>query len=291
RYLRSMRAAGVRMAPTSPLSQVHTLAYRNHRKITVVDGSIGYTGGMNIGQEHLDGGKGFTSWRDTQLRVVGDAALLLQTVFMVDWYNATGEDLFPGTRASAASEPTPDGVPLQILTSGPDSRWAAIRQLYGAMIVSAQRRVYLQSPFFLPDATIAEALRAAALSGVDVRVMVSARPSGNRLPDWAGNTFIADVVASGVRVFLYQKGYLHAKTISIDSEVCSIGSANLDLRSFSINYELNAVLYDTRLARQLEQEFERDLRECTEFDPVAYARRRLPVRLRDSLARLFSPLL
>lgn len=291
RYLRAMRAAGVHMAPTSGLNQLHTLAYRNHRKITVVDGAIGYTGGMNIGQEHIDGGKGFTSWRDTQLRVVGDAATLLQAVFMVDWYNATGEDLFPGAARIEIEIPPADGVPVQILTSGPDSRWAAIRQLYGAMIVSAQRRVYLQSPFFLPDTTIAEALRAAALSGVDVRVMISARPSGNPLPDWAGNTFIADIVASGVRVYLYQKGYLHAKTISIDAEVCSIGSANLDVRSFSINYELNAVLYDAGLAKQLEDDFERDLLECTEFDVAEYQGRALPLRLRDSPARLVSPLL
>lgn len=291
RYLRAMRAAGIRMVPTSPLSQLHTLAYRNHRKITVVDGSIGYTGGMNIGQEHLDGGDGFTSWRDTQLRIVGDAAVLLEAVFMVDWFNATGEDLFSTARGGDAAARVTGDVPVQILTSGPDSRWAAIRQLYGSMIVSAQRRVFLQSPFFLPDATVAEALRAAALSGVDVRVMVSARPSGNRLPDWAGNTFIADIVASGVRVFLYRKGYLHAKTISIDSEVCSVGSANLDLRSFSINYELNAVLYDADLARRLESDFERDLLECIEFDPAGYRQSPLPLRLRDSLARLVSPLL
>ena len=291
RYLRAMRAAGVRMAPTSSWRQLHTLAYRNHRKITVVDGAIAYTGGMNIGQEHLDGGKGFTSWRDTQLRIVGDGALLLQAVFNVDWYNAVGEDLFVAMPAEHSLPPAPDGVAVQMLTSGPDSRWAAIRQLYGAMIVSAQRHVFVQSPFFLPDATIAEALRAAALSGVDVRVMISARPSGNPLPDWAGNTFIADIVASGVRVFLYEKGYLHAKTISVDSQVCSIGSANLDVRSFSINYELNAVLYDTRLARQLEQDFERDLAECTEFDATRYAQRPLPMRLRDSLARVVSPLL
>jgi hypothetical protein len=107
-------------------------------------------------------------------------------------------------------------------------------------------------PSSFPDATIAEALRTAALAGIDVQLMLSARPSGNRLPDWAGNTYVADIVKAGVRVFLYKKGYLHAKTISIDSESCSIGSANIDIRSFSINYELNAVLYSERLARTLE---------------------------------------
>jgi cardiolipin synthase len=291
-YVRDMQAAGIRMAPTSPLYRLHTISYRNHRKITVVDGAIGYTGGMNIGQEHLSGGKGFNFWRDTQLRLVGESAAILQGVFMVDWYNAVKENLFSAAYFPAsATEPSDGDVPVQILTSGPDSQWAAIRQLYAFMIVSAKRHVFIQSPFFIPDATIAEALRGAALSGVDVRVMVSARPSGNRLPDWAGNTYIADVVTAGVRVFLYEKGYLHAKTISIDSEICSIGSANIDIRSFSINYEINAVLYSKQLARELEQDFARDLVHCTEFDATEYQKRNVAVRFRDSVARIVSPLL
>jgi cardiolipin synthase A/B len=121
--------------------------------------------------------------------------------------------------------------------------------------------------------------------------MLSARPSGNRLPHWAGNTYVADIVAAGVRVFLYQKGYLHAKTISIDAEICSIGSANIDIRSFSINYEINAVLYSKRLAKELELDFERDLVHCTEFDATEYQNRNAAVRFRDSVARVFSPLL
>jgi cardiolipin synthase len=291
-YVRAMRAAGIHMAPTSPLYQLHTISYRNHRKITVVDGAIGYTGGMNIGQEQLSGGKGFDAWRDTQVRIVGEGAALLQAVFMVDWYNAVQENLFAKAYFPTEATDSMEGdVPVQILTSGPDSQWAAIRQLYAFMIVSAQHHVFMQSPFFIPDATIAEALMSAALSGVDVKVMVSARPSGNRLPDWAGNTYIAEIVAAGVRVFLYDKGYLHAKTISIDAEICSIGSANIDIRSFSINYELNAVLYSKRLAQELEQDFARDLMDCTEFDTTEYQNRNPTVRFRDSVARILSPLL
>ena len=159
------------------------------------------------------------------------------------------------------------------------------------MIASAQRHVFVQSPFFIPDAAIAEALTTAALAGVDVKLMVSARASGNRVPAWASNTYIADIVGAGVRVFLYEKGYLHAKTISIDSEICSIGSANIDIRSLSINYELNAVLYDEALARELEGDFERDLADCSEFDLAAYQARSPALRFRDSLTRLLSPLL
>jgi len=292
RYVRDMRAAGIKIAPTSPLYRLHTISYRNHRKITVIDGAIGYTGGMNIGQEHLDGGKGFASWRDTQVRVVGESATILQAVFMVDWYNAVGENLFHDRYFPAyATESPEDRVPVQILTSGPDSQWAAIRQLYAFMIVSAQKHVYLQSPFFIPDPTIAEALRAAALSGVDVKVMVSARPSGNPLPDWAGNTYIEEIVKAGVRVFLYEKGYLHAKTVSIDAEICSIGSANIDIRSFSINYELNAVFYSEQIAKELEKDFERDLEYCNKFNPETYHKRNAAIRFRDSVARLLSPLL
>jgi cardiolipin synthase A/B len=291
-YIREMHAAGVRMVPTSPLYRLHTISYRNHRKITVIDGTIGYTGGMNIGQEHLDGGEGFDAWRDTQVRIVGEGAALLQAVFMVDWYNAVREDLFSEAYfPKQTAQPAEGDVPVQILTSGPDAQWAAIRQLYALMIVSAQRHVFLQSPYFILDASLEEALKAAALSGVDVRVMLSARESGMPLPSWAGQTYMVDAVQAGVRVFLYQKGYLHAKTISIDSAICSIGSANIDIRSFSINYELNAVLYDERLARELGQAFERDLVHCTEFHVAEYRKRNAALRFRDSVTRLCSPLL
>jgi cardiolipin synthase A/B len=204
-YLRSMRAAGIRVSPTSPLYQLHTISYRNHRKISVIDGTIGFTGGMNIGREHLSGGKGFSSWRDTQARVVGEAAAVLQSVFMVDWYNALKENLFDRAYfPTVATEPSEGDVPVQILTSGPDSQWAAIRQLYFAMITSAQRHVYIQSPYFILDTTIAEALRAAALAGIEVNVMLTARASGNPVPGWASNTYIQDVIAAGVRVFRYE---------------------------------------------------------------------------------------
>ena len=297
-YVRELRDAGIHTAPTSPYWRLHTISYRNHRKITVVDGVIGYTGGMNIGQEHVDGGDGFDLWRDTQIRIAGESASILQAIFMVDWHNAVDENLFDAayfplssTDASFQDDVPEDGVPVQLLPSGPDSRWAAIRQLYFFMIVTAQRHVYLQSPYFIIDASLAEALRSAALAGVDVKVMLSARPSGDPVPEWAGNTFMAEIVSSGVKIYLYEKGYLHAKTISVDSEICSIGSANLDIRSFSINYELNAVLYDAELARELERDFARDLEDCTEFDAVAYDRRNPLVRFRDSCARLLSPLL
>ena len=143
----------------------------------------------------------------------------------------------------------------------------------------------------LQDPSLAEALRTAALSGIDVKVMISARPSGNRLPDWAGNTYIEEIVAAGVRVFLYEKGYLHAKTISIDGAICSIGSANIDIGASVSITSLNAVFYSDRIAQELETRFARDLAHCREFDPVAYRNRGGVSRFRDSVSRVLSPLL
>jgi cardiolipin synthase len=302
RYKRELTESGVQWAPVSALYRLHTISYRNHRKIAVIDGRVGYTGGMNIGQEHLDGGPGFDCWRDTHVRIEGEGAAVLQAVFLTDWYNATGEDIFTGDHFPLLLGPdmqplrAVDGEssyePVQILTSGPDSEWRAIRQLYFAMIVAAQRRVRLQSPFFILDATITEALTSAALAGVDVEVMLSARGEGlNQAPYRAANTYMAEVAAAGARVYLYEKGYLHAKTIVIDGEVCSVGSANLDIRSFSINYELNAVIYDRRRAQVLEAAFERDLEGCGAFSLTEYKQRSALHRLRDSTARLLSPLL
>ena len=292
-YVREMRQGGIDMRPFSSLWRLHTISYRNHRKIVVIDGAIGYTGGLNIGKEHLDPGHGFELWRDTHLRVVGAAALALQATFAVDWTNATAEEglleecYFPPVPKRAADA----DLPVQIVLSGPDSRWQAIRQLYFAMIVGAERCVYLQSPFFVLDATIAEALKSAALAGVDVRIMVSERGMNQSLPYWAANTYAEEVADAGAKVFLYEPGYLHAKTIVVDSRICSIGSANWDIRSFSINYELNALIYDADVAGQVEHAFERDLARCRPFDLDSYQNCPWAVRFRDSVARLASPLI
>jgi cardiolipin synthase len=288
-YKRELRAAGVEIHPYSPVLRFDSIGYRNHRKIVVIDGRIGYTGGLNIGQEHLDGGHFFKWWRDTHLRIVGEATRVLQTVFLVDWYRATKQKLEDKTLFPPVDEVT-DYSPLQMIASGPDSQWAAIRQLYFYMILSAQREVYLQSPYFILDETTAEALQAAALAGVKVNVMITGRNFPNLPVDWAANTFAHDMSKAGVNIYLYQQGYLHAKTLSIDGEICSVGSANMDIRSFSINYELNAVSYNATLARQLEADFKRDLKHCTEFSWREYKKRSVFLRLRDSLARLLSPL-
>jgi len=290
RYIRTLRRGGVQMVPFSPLYRLHTLSYRNHRKVAVIDGRIGYSGGLNMTERHLTGPPGFTGWRDTHARVIGEAVPILQGVFATMWHNTTGERLFD----EAYFPETGDAgrrLPIQVVSEGPDSRWEAIRHSYLAMIAVAQRRVFLQSPFLIPDTSLGEALKTAALAGLDVRLMIAPRGAELSPAYRAGMTYALDMAEAGVQVWLYEGDYFHAKTASVDSMVCSIGSANMDIRSFSINYETNLVIYDPFVAQEVEADFMADLRRCVRFSPEAYRARRVTSRFVDSFLRLFSPLL
>jgi cardiolipin synthase len=292
RYVQEMRAGGVKMIPYSPIYYIHTISYRNHRKIGVIDGRIGYTGGLNMAETYLKGPrKGpFTGWRDTHVRFTGQAVWGLQASFIVQWYNTTKEELFNPDYFPPLAQ-TPGYLPLQIVNSGPDSQWKAVRQLYFAMITAAQRHIYIQSPFFILDDSLAEALSGAARADVDVKVMLAPDGPDGGFAYRAGYTYAENMARAGVRIYYYQGDYFHAKTISIDSALCSIGSANMDIRSFTINYELNLVIYDQETTRQLERDFLNDLQHCQEFDPKAYRQGRLGSRVRDSIFRLASPIL
>ena len=290
RYVRTLRQKGIKMFPFAPLYQLHTLSYRNHRKVAVIDGRIGYSGGLNMTEKHLTGLPGFTGWRDTHARVSGEAVLILQAVFATMWQNTTEEHLFePAYFPELAQRDR--GVPIQVVSGGPDSRWEAIRQSYLAMIALARHHIYLQSPFLILDTSVAEAMKTAALSGLDVRVMIA--PRGEKLsPAYrAGLTYALEMARAGVQVYLYQGAYFHSKTVCVDSTLCSIGSANMDIRSFSINYETNLVIYDERLTRELEADFLTDLSQCVLFSSAEYQARRRSTRFVDSTLRLCSPLL
>jgi cardiolipin synthase len=182
-------------------------------------------------------------------------------------------------------------VPIQIVSSGPDSQWGAIRQQYFRMITNAQQRLYLQSPFFILEESLAEAIKTACLAGVDVRIMLQPRGGMFQIPYRAALTFCDEVARAGAKVYFYQGGYLHAKTMMIDGTTCSIGTANLDTRSTSINYESNAVIYDEVITRQLERDFLADIEHCDEFSPFEYRKRPRLSRFVDSTYRLLSPLL
>lgn len=288
-YVRALRDAGVQVHPYSPIWRLHTISYRNHRKLVIVDGEVGYTGGLNLTDKHLTGPRGFTGWRDTHVRVTGDAVAMLQWTFALQWFNTTGELL--GDVALYTHGRTTGQAPVQVVNSGPDSQFSVIRQLYIAMISMARDHVYVQSPFCVLDDSVMQVLYAAAMSGVRVWVMMAPRGAEGQLAYRAGMTYARDLARSGVRVLLYQGAYFHCKTIAVDSVVCSIGSANMDIRSFTINYETNLVIYDRDTTRQIETAFLGDIRHCEPFNADAYMRLPGYKRLGDSVMRLFSPVL
>lgn len=262
--------------------------YRNHRKIVVVDGEVGYTGGMNIADRYVDGIKGHGIWRDTHIRIVGEAVNMLQLVFVADWAFVTdGKTLdnpiyFPRPVATDLS-------PMQIATSGPDSPYASIKHSYFAAICKAQRYVYISTPYLLPDNSILTALRVAALSGVDVRVLIPTK-GDNQIVQWASYAYVDSLVESGVKVYLYNKGFNHSKFIVIDDEMCTIGSANLDYRSFEDDFEIQAIIYDHDLSCQLSNIFRADLADSDEVTREVWARRSRMSKLIEPVAKLLSPL-
>ncbi len=269
--------------------------FRNHRKIAVIDGRTCFVGGFNIGDEYLGTVTKWGYWRDAAVRINGHAALACQLRFFLDWnYAAKAQQLdfephyFPDVPASF--QQTAHGVPVQIVSGGPDTYWNPIKEAYLKLINCATETVYLQTPYFIPDESVRDALRIAALSGLDVRIMIPNRPD-HPFVYWASLSYVGQLLDSGVRVYCYDNGFLHAKTIVADETVASVGSANWDVRSFGLNFETNALMYDTAIARSLKQAFLDDLALCTEITPERYARRPTTVKFKESVSRLFSALL
>jgi cardiolipin synthase len=263
---------------------------RNHRKIIVVDGTIGFTGGLNIGDEHFGRIAAVGGWRDTHLRLEGPVVARLQEIFVEDWFHATGQDLTDGRYFPP---PTPAGAErVQILASGPDDgRARAIETIYFAALTLARKRAWLTTPYFVPDAILAAALRTAALRGVDVRILVPGQPD-QPFVYHAARSFYPELLEAGVGIYEYSPAIrLHAKTAAVDGCWATVGSANLDLRSFRLNFEANAVAYGPRLARELERVFEKDLALARRLEPAEFRDRSLLTRACEGAARVLAPLL
>jgi cardiolipin synthase len=265
--------------------------YRNHRKIVVIDGKIAYTGGMNIGEEYISGGRRFRTWRDTHMRFTGEVVALLQSAFLADWFNSNGtvgrlEDYFQHQEDQSAKR----FLPVQILCSGPDSDWYSIQQLYFNLIANADQKVLIQSPYFVPDDSIRIAMETAALSGVDVRLMMTGIPD-KHIPFWAAHTYFDNLLSAGVKIYLYEKGFFHSKAVIIDDKIVTSGSCNMDVRSFFLDYELNAVFYDEKTAKMFSDQFEKDMENCILLTLEMHRTSGIPSKLRNSVCRIFSPLL
>ena len=290
RFFRRMAEKGVLVRPFFRVQLLLSsdTNYRNHRKNVVIDGRVGYTGGMNIAKRYAVGIRNGV-WRDTHIRVEGPVVAEMQTAFLVDWKFSTKQLL--GDPIYFPKVPAAGNLLMQVATSGPLGEFRVIMQAILRVFTESRKYVYVQTPYFIPNEPVGAALRNCALAGVDVRLIIPRRDDVNIITTLASRSYIKDLLEAGVKVYFYDKGFMHAKTVVADDEVCSIGSTNLDIRSFEQDFEINAFIYDRKMAKQMREQFLLDLESCTQVDPVRWAKRSRIHRFWESFARLFSPIL
>ncbi|MFA7744552.1 cardiolipin synthase [Salinicoccus roseus] len=263
---------------------------RNHRKIVVIDGSVGYVGGFNVGDEYLGLNKKFGYWRDTHLRLEGNAVKSLQLRFMLDWNSHNKRNNMVWEDRYFPEMDYLGDTPIQIASSGPDEKWEQIKYGYLKMIYSAKKSIHIQTPYFIPDQSFLEALRIAMLSGIEVHLMIPNKPD-HPFVYWGTYSNAGELLDMGAQVHIYEKGFLHQKTIMIDDEVLSIGTTNIDVRSFLLNFEVNAFIYDEKEAIQYRHIFEEDIKDCSLLTKEKYAARSKWIRIKEGIANLISPIL
>jgi cardiolipin synthase len=286
-----LRRAGGKYSVFLPLSLLRRriqINMRDHRKILVVDGQTGFTGGLNIGDEYLGKNPRYGFWRDTHLRLEGPAVAELQSVFVEDWDFAAGENLQDPAYFPALSAAGPHRV--QIIESGPDRELKGIREMYFAAILRARRRLWIATPYFVPDPGLLDALCLAGRLGIDVRVLCQYHPD-KWIPFFAGRYYWSDVLNAGVKVYQYTKGMMHSKVVLVDSEWASVGTANMDMRSLHLNFEVNCLIYSPEAVAELEAAFQHDLAASIRLERHVFARRPFTGRLIDNACRLLSPVL
>jgi cardiolipin synthase len=292
-FFRTLTAAGGEVAWFNPLSLLRLRRrrpdFRTHRKIVVCDGAVGFTGGMNVADAHSGELTGERAWRDTHVRIVGSAVRVLQRVFAEDWAYATDRTLPTGDDYYPPPSTCGDEV-VQIVASGPDLDTFAVHKTFFAAINQAVERVWLTTPYFVPDEPILTALVSAAMRGVDVRVLVPAK-GDSRLVDLAARSYFPDLLAAGARIYEYGPCFIHAKTFVVDDDIAIVGTANLDNRSFRLDFEVIAVLYGAAMNAALDAAFLRDLERCTEVSADRFDKQPFFTRLGQAGARLLSPLL
>ena len=292
RFFDRMRAEGIEVFAFMPVRfPVFTskVNYRNHRKICVIDGEVGFIGGMNVAKRYVKGIKQL-AWRDTHVKITGAAVYGLQRAFLVDWFFVSRELITDHVYYPASKVAENDSL-IQIVTSSPTSLWPEIEQGYVRVLASAKQYVYMETPYFLPTDPILFAMRTAALSGVDVRLMVPYE-TDTKVVEWASRTYVLDTVKAGVKVYLYKAGFNHSKLLVADDNIATIGSTNVDFRSFENDFEANAFFYDKKIALEVKDIFLKDQEECVALEDVRnLTHRSFLQRLWESMVRLLSPLL
>ena len=292
RFFDRMRAEGIEVYAFMPVRfPVFTskVNYRNHRKICVIDGEVGFIGGMNVAKRYVKGIKQL-AWRDTHVKITGAAVYGLQRAFLVDWFFVSRELITDHVYYPASKVAENDSL-IQIVTSSPTSLWPEIEQGYVRVLTSAKQYVYMETPYFLPTDPILFAMRTAALSGVDVRLMIPYE-TDTKIVEWASRTYVLDTVKAGVKVYLYKAGFNHSKLLVADDSIATIGSTNVDFRSFENDFEANAFFYDKKIALEVKDIFLKDQEECVALEDVRnLTHRSFLQRLWESMVRLLSPLL
>lgn len=287
RFFKTFREAGGLVEAFFPFLHYN---YRNHRKLVIIDGAIGYIGGFNVGDEYLGLDPRFGYWRDTHLRISGKAVHALQTRFILDWNQASKKHDITYDDCYFPKVAEQGDVGIQIVSSGPDSEWEQIKNGYVKMIFAAKHYIHLQTPYFIPDDTLLDAMRIVALSGVDVRIMIPNKPD-HMFVYWATFFNIGELLKAGVKVYIYQNGFIHAKTIIVDDKLATVGTANVDVRSFRLNFEVNAFLFNQKQAEGLREVFEKDMDLSTQLTLEDYRNRSLYIKIKESISRLLSPIL
>ena len=292
RFFDRMRAEGIKVYAFMPVrfpiftSKVN---YRNHRKICVIDGEVGFIGGMNIANRYVKGIKKLV-WRDTHVKITGAAVYGLQRAFLVDWFFVSRELITDHVYYPISKVAENDSL-IQIVTSSPTSLWPEIEQGYVRVLTSAKQYVYMETPYFLPTDPILFAMRTAALSGVDVRLMIPYE-TDTKIVEWASRTYVLATVKAGVKVYLYKAGFNHSKLLVADDSIATIGSTNVDFRSFENDFEANAFFYDKKIALKVKDIFLKDQEESVALEDVRnLTHRSFLQRLWESMVRLLSPLL
>jgi len=286
-----MQSCGIEVFPFMPVwfpNLTRKLNYRDHRKIVVIDGTLGYLGGVNVSDDYVNPcKKGY--WRDTHLRIEGNAIKSLQSHFLLNWNFVSGQEIkiidpfFPEMENRGE-------VAVQIAASGPDSSWPHIMEAIFTAINCANKSIHITTPYFIPNDQILTALKTASRRGVEVKLLIP-KKGDSWAAKYATNSYILDILESGIEVYHYCKGMIHAKTMVVDEEFCTVGTSNMDYRSFEINFEVNALIYNQEISEQMISTFINDIEDCERVNIDTWKERGLVMRLKESFCRLWAPLL
>ncbi|EIT85788.1 cardiolipin synthetase [Fictibacillus macauensis ZFHKF-1] len=292
RDIKRLKTAGVKVYPFLPIKHGffnQKFNFRNHRKIAIIDGKYGFTGGLNIGMEYLGANKKLGFWRDTHLLLQGEAVQALHAIFLLDWNYVTNESLMQEHRYTESYSVAGNGS-VQVVPSGPDTGQGVMSDLYYSMISCAKQSIWIATPYFVPNEAIRTALRVAARKGIQVRVMVPEN-SDSFLTKYASRSYVPELLRAGIEIYFYKKGFMHQKVVLIDGELASVGSANMDLRSFHLNFEVNVFLTGHQVVSELHELYKMDIQDCEHISLKDFKERGRWERSKESFARLFSGVL